>query len=50
MYLLNFSEGKCKILHLCGAIPNTNTDWMEIESNPEEKDLELLVDERLNVS
>ena len=35
-----------------GTIPSTNVGWVEkwIKSNPEEKDLEVLVDGRLNVS
>ena len=51
---VNFNKVKCKVLHVRRGIPNTGTDWVEsgewLESSPEEKDLVVLVDEKLNMS
>jgi len=26
---MKFSKAKCKVLHMVGAIPSTNSDWAE---------------------
>lgn len=47
--LLKFSKAKCKVWHLGQGIPNRyrlSREW--IESSPEEKDLGVLVEEKLS--
>ena len=50
--LMKFNKAKCKVLHLGrGSLKHTyrlGIEWLE--SGPEEKDLEVLVDERFNMS
>ncbi|GAB0186777.1 hypothetical protein GRJ2_001143000 [Grus japonensis] len=49
---MRFNKAKCKVLHMGGGSPKHNYrlggDW--VESSPEEKDLEVLIDEKLSVN
>ena len=49
---MNFNKAKCKVLHVGQGNPKhsyrLSREWIEI--SPEEKDLEMSVDKKLNVS
>ena len=46
-----FSRGWCRVLHLGGTTPGTSTGWGDLlESSSVEKDLGVLVDNKLSLS
>jgi len=49
---MKFNQAKCKVLHMCRGSPKhkyrLGGEWLE--SSPEEKDLRVLVHEKLNMS
>ncbi|GAB0188315.1 cAMP-dependent protein kinase inhibitor alpha [Grus japonensis] len=49
---IKFNKAKCKVLHMGQGNPKHNYSLgrERIESSPEEKDLEVLVNERLNMT
>ena len=51
MNIMKFNKAKCEVLHTCQGNPKhkyrLGGGW--IESRPEEKDLEILADEKLNL-
>ncbi|GAB0182780.1 hypothetical protein GRJ2_000743300 [Grus japonensis] len=49
---IKFNKAKCEVLHMgqCNPKHNYRLDEERVESSPEEKDLGLLIDEKLNMS
>ena len=46
--LMKFNKAKCNVLHLCWSNPKQDKEYTE--SSPEEKDLGMLSDKKLNMS